>query len=43
MGTLVRGYRYAALWCDLDLTYDLAEVILTFKILSMLYLGSCQM
>ena len=25
-------------WCDLDLTFDLAVVILTFKILSGLYL-----
>ena len=27
-------------WCDLDLTFDLAVVTLTFKILSGLYLGN---
>ena len=27
-------------WCDLDLTFDLAVVILTYKILSGLYLGN---
>ena len=28
-------------WCDPDVTFDLAVVILTFKILSRLYLGNC--
>ena len=27
-------------WCDLDLTFDLAIVTLTYKILSGLYLGN---
>ena len=39
LGTLVRSCRGAASWCDLDLTFDLAEVTLTYKILSGLYLG----
>ena len=38
-GTLVRCSRCAMLWCDLDLTFDLAVVTLTYKILSGLYLG----
>ena len=40
VGTLVRGYRCAMSWCDLDLTFDLAVVTLTYKILSGLYLGN---
>ena len=32
------GSRCATLWCDLDLTFDLAVVTLTFKILSGQYL-----
>ena len=39
MGTLVRGGRCATSWSDLDLTFDLAIVTLTYKILSGLYLG----
>ena len=44
VGTLVRGCRCATLWCDLDLTFNLAVVTLTYKILgykilSQLYLG----
>ena len=35
---LVRGCRCATSWCDLDLTFDLAVVALTYKILSRLYL-----
>ena len=27
-------------WCDLDLTFELAAVTLTYKILSGLYLGN---
>ena len=27
-------------WCDLDLTFDLAVVTLTFEILTGLYLGN---
>ena len=27
-------------WCDLDLTFDLAIVTLTYKILSWLYVGN---
>ena len=40
--TLVGGCRSAASWCDLDLTFDLAVVILSLKILSGLYLGNCK-
>ena len=36
VGTLVRGCRCATSWCDLDLTFDLAAVTLTYKILSQL-------
>ena len=32
VGTLVRGCRCASLWRDLDLTFDLAVVTLTYKI-----------
>ena len=31
------------LWCNLDLTFDLAVVTLTIKILSRLYLGICNL
>ena len=34
VGTLVRGRRCAMSWCDLDLTFDLAAVTLSLKILS---------
>ena len=40
VGTLVRGCRSATSWCDLDLTFNLAVVTLTYKILSGLYLGN---
>ena len=40
VGILVRGCRCATSWCDLDLTFDLAVVTLTFKIFSDLYLGN---
>ena len=33
VGTLVSGCRYATSWYDLDLTFDLAVVTLTYKIL----------
>ena len=33
-GTLVGGCRCAALWCDLDLTFDLVILTMSFKILS---------
>ena len=36
--TLVGDWTCAASWCDLDITFDLAVVILTFEILSGLYL-----
>ena len=39
-GTLVRACRCATSWSDLDLTFDLAVVTLTYKILSGLYLGN---
>ena len=34
VGTLVRGCSSAMSWCDLDLTFDLAVVTLSLKILS---------
>ena len=37
LGTLVSGCKCASSWCDLDLTFDLAVVTLTFKIFSRLY------
>ena len=40
VGTLVRGCRCSTSWCDLDLTFYLAIVTLTYKILSGLYLGN---
>ena len=39
VGTLVQGCGCATSWYDLDLTFDLAVVTLTFNILSGLYLG----
>ena len=38
VGTLVKECRCAMSWCDLELTFDLAVVTLTFKVLSWLYL-----
>ena len=38
VGTLVRGCRYATSWPDLDLTFDLAIVTLSSKILNCLVL-----
>ena len=32
VGTLVRWCRCTTSWCDIDLTFDLAEVTLTHKI-----------
>ena len=40
VGTLVGVCRCAMPWCDLDLTFDLAVVTLSLKILSGLYLGN---
>ena len=40
VGILVRGCRCATLWCDLDLTFDLAVVTLTYNALSGLYFGN---
>ena len=40
VGTLVKGCRCAMSWCDLGLTFDLAVVTLTYKILCGLYLGN---
>ena len=40
VGTLVKGCRCAMSWYGLDLTFDLAIVTLTYKILSGLYLGN---
>ena len=39
MGILVRGCKCATSWCDLDLTFDLVIVTMSFKILSGLFLG----
>ena len=36
------GCRYAPLCCDIDYTFDLAVVTLTYKTLSGLYLGNCK-
>ena len=38
VGILVRGCRCATSWSDLELTFDLAVVTLTYKIFSGLYL-----
>ena len=40
VGILVRGCRCAMPWCNFDLTFELAIVTLTFKILSGLYFGN---
>ena len=40
LGTMARWCRYASLWSDFDLTFDLAVVTLTFKFLSELYYGN---
>ena len=40
VGTLARACSCATSWSDLDLTFDLAVVTLTYKILSGLYLGN---
>ena len=39
VGTLVGGCRCATSWCDLDLTFDLVLVTMSFKMLSGLFLG----
>ena len=46
VGTLVKGYMYATSWCDLDLTFDLAYLMLFYvstrisdTIVSLLYLS----
>ena len=39
---LVGGSRCATSWCDLDLTFNLAVVNLTYKTWSGLYLGNCK-
>ena len=40
--TFVWACRCATSWCYFDLTFDLAVVTLTYKILSQLYLGKCK-
>ena len=40
VGTLVKRCRYATSWSDQDLTFDLAIVTLTYKILSGLYISA---
>ena len=37
---MVRGCKCATSWCDLDSTFDLAIVTLTYKILHRLDLGN---
>ena len=37
------GWRCATSFCDLDLTFDLAVVTLTYKIMSVLYLRNHKM
>ena len=37
-----RGCWCAMSWCDLDLTFDIAVMTLTFKILSWLCLENCK-
>ena len=39
---MVRGCKCATSLCDLDLTFDLAIVTLTYKILSGPYLRNCK-
>ena len=39
VGILVRVCRCAMSWCDLDLTFDLVIVTMSFKFLSGLFLG----
>ena len=43
VGTLIRGCRFATSWCDFDLFFDLSIVMLTYNILSVLYLGNCNL
>ena len=42
VGTLVRRCRCASSLCHLNLTFDLAVVNLTYKILSWQYLRNCK-
>ena len=42
VGTLFRGYRCATSCCDLNLSFDLAVVTFSLKILSRLYFGNCK-
>ena len=39
VGTLVGGCRCTTSWCDLDLTFEVVIVTLSFKFLSGLFLG----
>ena len=40
MGTFIRVCRCATSWCDIDLTFELAVVTVSLKILSGPYLGN---
>ena len=40
--TLARGCRYVTTWCDLELSFHLAVVTMTLKILSGLFLRICK-
>ena len=41
VGRLVRRCRGTTSWSDLDLTFDLAIMTVSLKMLSGLYLGNC--
>ena len=38
----IGGCRCTTSWCDLDLTFDLSVVTLTFKIFLGMCLGNCE-
>ena len=39
---MIRGFKCAMSLCDLDLTFDLAVVTLTYKLLSGQYFRNCK-
>ena len=43
VGTLFRGCMHERSCCNLDLSFDLVIVTMSFKILSGLFLGFCKM
>ena len=42
VGPLIRRCRCATSWCNLDLTFHLVIVALTYKTLSGVYFGNCK-